>query len=318
MPRPRPTLAQVAKRANVSVTTASAAIRGVGRVNPETRDQVLAVAQAVGYRTHSGAASLRTGSSVLVGMVLEPSAFDDDSINFKLFWPRLLNSFAQELTSVGIGVALVVRDDLRPLSGLPIEALVVLADLVGTTDLQLPFGMPVISGAHGAEGGATVSHDYAAIARECREHLVAMGATSLALLVPDRHLPTFEIIRDAFNADCIVAGIPGELTSTHTGALAESLERGVDAFFTLGEDVAGLVEFIQQTGRSIPQDTMVLSMSESDTGLRFEPSITTLSFCGRLSGIELAHVVIESVSQGRTVRAVLPHELTIRESTLRR
>jgi len=47
-------LSTVAKRAEVSVITASLAIRGVGRVKPQTRKRVLEAAESLGYKRHAG------------------------------------------------------------------------------------------------------------------------------------------------------------------------------------------------------------------------------------------------------------------------
>ncbi len=317
MSKRRPTLAQVALHANVSLTTASAAIRGVGRVNPETRDRVLKVARALGYRTNSGASTLRTGANRLVGVVMETHAFDDDPLNTKLFWPRLLNGFTQELTSVGIGVALVSRDDPSPLAGLPIDALAVLSDVAEGLNFALPYGMPVITGGRGLGGEATVSHDYEAIARETLEHLVYNGAKSIALVVPAWPLPAFDLIRDAFIADGAGADIDLQFTKSDEDSIRDALERGVDALVTPGENIAGLLQSVHRSKRGVPGDVLLLSLSETDCGLHIRPSITTMSFCGRKSGTEIARVVVDSISEGKMCTAVLPHELTVRESTSR-
>ncbi|MEM6884590.1 MAG: LacI family DNA-binding transcriptional regulator [Verrucomicrobiota bacterium] len=50
----RVSLKDVAKEANVSVITASRAIRGIGRVNPGTRRTILEAATALGYKRHGG------------------------------------------------------------------------------------------------------------------------------------------------------------------------------------------------------------------------------------------------------------------------
>lgn len=52
--RRKVTLQDVSKVAGVSVITASRAIRGIGRVNPETRELVLEAARKVGYSRADG------------------------------------------------------------------------------------------------------------------------------------------------------------------------------------------------------------------------------------------------------------------------
>ena len=81
-----------------------------------------------------------------MGVVLETGAFDDDPLNPKLFWPRFLNGFVGELNAAEAGVVLVSRENLGPLAKLPMDALVVLADLVVELSEAMPFGMPIIGG----------------------------------------------------------------------------------------------------------------------------------------------------------------------------
>ncbi|MFF3631572.1 LacI family DNA-binding transcriptional regulator [Streptomyces sp. NPDC002164] len=60
-------LREVSRRAGVSVTTASHALDGVGRVGAETRQRVLAVAAEVGYRANPNARGLRGARTGLLG-----------------------------------------------------------------------------------------------------------------------------------------------------------------------------------------------------------------------------------------------------------
>ncbi|MBM7473733.1 LacI family DNA-binding transcriptional regulator [Subtercola frigoramans] len=69
---PRPTLADVAKRAGVSGSTASIAFSGDGSISAKTRDRVLAAAEELNYAgPDPRARSLRQGRSGIVGVILE-------------------------------------------------------------------------------------------------------------------------------------------------------------------------------------------------------------------------------------------------------
>ena len=68
----RATIADVARLAGVSPSTASLAFSGKGTVSDATRERVLDAAAALGYAgPDPRAASLRTGRSGIVGVVLE-------------------------------------------------------------------------------------------------------------------------------------------------------------------------------------------------------------------------------------------------------
>ncbi|MDR1798379.1 MAG: LacI family transcriptional regulator [Bifidobacteriaceae bacterium] len=64
------TMRDVAEQAGVSMSTASRALRGSPLISEATRAKVSAVAQQIGYRPNQAARTLRSGSSHLVGLVL--------------------------------------------------------------------------------------------------------------------------------------------------------------------------------------------------------------------------------------------------------
>jgi DNA-binding LacI/PurR family transcriptional regulator len=68
--RARPTIRDVAAAAGVSISTASAALRGTGRVNQETRARVAATAERLGYRVSRAARNLRLGRNGSLAVVL--------------------------------------------------------------------------------------------------------------------------------------------------------------------------------------------------------------------------------------------------------
>ena len=317
--KPRPTLAHVAKAAHVSVTTASAALRGTGRVNDQTREHVQEVARKLGYRKNSGASALREGAGQLVGLVLEPSAFDADPLNPKLFWPRFLNGFCAQLNASGMGVVLVSRGHLEPLAHAPIDVLVVLADLVEQLTAELPFGMPIIGGSAAAPGVvATATHDYPAIVAECVRHFREQGGHRIAFVVPHSPVPTMEQVYRLLEEQATTQGLSVERANSTSDAVRAVVESGADALVTAGESVGGIISAIDASGRSIPQDVLLLSLSESDVTETFDPPVTTMCFEGYASGRAVADVARKGLAEGEFASVTLPHKLYQRESTMRR
>ncbi|MFH0964530.1 MAG: LacI family DNA-binding transcriptional regulator [Planctomycetota bacterium] len=62
-------LAELAKLANASPTTVSKALSGTGRVAPDTRRRIAAIAERVGYRPTAAAKALATGKAQVIGLV---------------------------------------------------------------------------------------------------------------------------------------------------------------------------------------------------------------------------------------------------------
>ncbi|WP_223145737.1 LacI family DNA-binding transcriptional regulator [Bacillus sp. CH30_1T] len=65
-----PTLKDVAKEANVSVSTASYAINGSSLITKETREKVLMAAKKIGYRPNASAKNLKKNKSEIIGFFL--------------------------------------------------------------------------------------------------------------------------------------------------------------------------------------------------------------------------------------------------------
>ena len=101
----RPTLAEVAALAGVSVSTASLAFSGSGPVSGSTRDRVLAAAEELHYAgPDPRGRSLRQGRSGIIGVVMEErilSAFRDPIAI------AILDGIAQETTADGRGLLLL-------------------------------------------------------------------------------------------------------------------------------------------------------------------------------------------------------------------
>lgn len=75
-PKRRATLTDVAREARVSLKTASRVINGVKTVSPQMQEQVREAAALLGYRPHRGAATIRSGTSDMVGMIIRDMSND--------------------------------------------------------------------------------------------------------------------------------------------------------------------------------------------------------------------------------------------------
>ena len=82
MPNPRPTMAEVAKAASVSLQTVSNVINAPHLVRAETRERVEAVIAATGYRPLKAAQTLRTQRSHLIAVIIpEPGQWKGELHN---------------------------------------------------------------------------------------------------------------------------------------------------------------------------------------------------------------------------------------------
>lgn len=200
----RPTIADVARLASVSVSTASLVFSGKGRVSPATRERVTTAAAELGYAgPDPRAASLRTGRSGIIGVVLEQridTAFRDPVTTL------MLDGLADAVAPLGSGL-LLLRDLLPEdesdapagalsLRSAPVDAVVLvgcsgrLAESVGVVRGR---GIPVvvIEGDAG-EGIPKIGLDNREAQRAAAEHLRGLGHTDVVVLA----LP-FDVSRES-------------------------------------------------------------------------------------------------------------------------
>lgn len=108
----RPTLKDVASRADVSVSTASLVFSGKGPVSSDTAERVRAAAADLGYAgPDPTASSLRAGRSGVVAVLVEApigAALRDP------YAVQVLDGLAEELSQEGLGLLLLAQDPAHP------------------------------------------------------------------------------------------------------------------------------------------------------------------------------------------------------------
>ncbi|MFJ6894455.1 LacI family DNA-binding transcriptional regulator [Streptomyces hokutonensis] len=178
--RRRPTLTDVAAMAGVSVSTVSRALDGNPRIPGETRQKVVEAATALGFRRNISARSLRTQSSMLVGVVVPDIAI--------AFYATVLKAAQNVLEAAGYQVVVMntERDAqhetvaLRTLQDRQVDGL-----LVATSGGYVPDRGPVVFFDHVIPdtGLGYVSPDNAGGMTTLVEHLaVVHGHTRIAFL----------------------------------------------------------------------------------------------------------------------------------------
>ncbi len=336
--RGKPTLAKVAAVAGVSVSQASDALRGLGRVSEETRDRVRAAAQQLGYRSQGSGRALRSGSKPLVVFHLDAESTLAPDGSLFLFWSNVVTGFVKTMQDHGHHVILDIGGDLTELADLPGEAL-----LIGSTDpsrMRLPpnlgFGavvsFAVDPDAAPARERSVVSlkahHDYRAIGLAAAEFLIADGRVAPLLLVrPGRHQyldrigASFQqaVAAAGGSARLLVADIadPG-LTDVLTAQLADL---SVDSVLDFALSLAPVMTALERCGRSanigVPaarpltsSDPLVVTQAEVPFAHLRDPRVAFLSFQGLDCGEELGENLIATLSGRPPNDALLPFRIT--------
>lgn len=324
------TLADVAKHAGVSVSTASVVFSGAAPSAPETKRRVLDAAAALGYRGPDPlAASLRRGRSGIVGVVFGGplrSAFLDPVTT------ATLDGLADELAPSGAGL-LLLRDQDQvaspALTSVPLDALAVIGSVPGQeqaiADL-LDRGVPIVAiEGDGIAGAVRIDIDSYESQRALAQHVRAGGHTNVAIVtLPSRPgVPETTVFANP-------AEMHADIAVTRE-RLAGAAEVFPDARVVMAHHSA--IDMGVAAGKAVlamhPRPTAVLAQSDLlaagvlraalDTGLRVPEDLSITGFDGvRVDGIApftLTTAVQPAAEKGRAAARALLTMLDGRTAT---
>ncbi|MCU1533594.1 MAG: transcriptional regulator, LacI family, partial [Glaciihabitans sp.] len=183
-------LADVARLAGVSKSTASRALSGGGYVSEDTREKVSAAASSLGYVVSSAAASLVTGRTLNVGVIIP-------FIN-RWFFGEVLEGIESSLTGAGYDLTLYrVSDDPEQrrrvfdyfLVRKRVDAVIAVGIELTAQEILLlrSLGKPIVGLGGRIEGIPTLSIDDVEAARVATAHLLSLGHTRIMHLGGDQH-----------------------------------------------------------------------------------------------------------------------------------
>ncbi len=208
----RPTLAQVAERAGVSLKTASRAVNGEYGVALETADRVLDAARALGFRPNLLARSLASGRpSAAVGLVI-PNVAD-------AFFAEVVGGVEQVLASRSLQLVIASHHDdavaqraiVRALVERRVDALLLVPAPGEASYLQhdIDHGLVVVAldrPVDGVDVDTVVAENRRASTEAVRE-LIASGHRRIALLADNSNLWTMQERTAGYLAALAEAGI---------------------------------------------------------------------------------------------------------------
>lgn len=322
----RVTIADVARTAGVSPSTASVVFSGRAPVSDDTARRVRDAAAALGYTgPDPRAASLRRGRSGIVGVVFQQDlgrAFRDP-VNI-----LMMDGLADAVAPLGAGLLLLRADDGEhgpTLTTAPLDAAVLLACEDGVrsqVDVLRARGVPVVSiEGDAGEGIPQIALDNREAQRLAAEHLRRLGHERVAVVslprgggaAPGWFAPgdpiVIDVTRDRLDG---VRDVFPEAPAY--AARRTSIDEGL---------IAGRVVFADRASRP----TAVLAQSDllaagviraaEEAGLRVPEDVSVTGFDGvRVDGLtpyELTTLVQDATAKGRAAGAAVAAMLSGQE-----
>ncbi|MFD5224079.1 LacI family DNA-binding transcriptional regulator [Microbacterium sp. NPDC058342] len=316
----RATIADVAREAGVSTSTASVVFSGKVNVADATREKVLAAAASLGYTgPDPRAASLRRGRSGIVGVVLGGElrhAFLDPVTT------AMMDGLSDALASISAGI-LLLRDDPQgdeapPITEAPVDA-VVLIGCSGRTRAALETvrqrGLPVvvIEGDAG-EGIPRITLNNREASAEIAQHLRGLGharvaTVTLALDVDRERGPITPERVAAATVDVTLDRLAGfrDVYPDAPGvtAAASLIDEGMLAARNLLADARGDLLESRPTAIVAQSDLLAVGVirAAEELGLRVPLELSVVGFDGiaadGLGSLRLTTVAQPAVAKGR-------------------
>lgn len=335
-PRRVVTMKDVAERAGVNASTVSRALNPATRakVAPESIARVEAAAAALGYHPDFLAASLRTGQTRHIGILLP-------DVENAVFAP-ILSGAAERLAADGYA-AVVVDAGARPESQVAMldELIAHRVDgvILATAQLDDPSvtrclqrGMPVVL-VNREEAGSRVSSivsDDALGMQGATEHLIALGHRRIGYLGGSDAQSTGLLRRRGYQAALAAHGLAAPAGAVLTveaytreegRRLGSALLRaapGVTAIVAANDLLAlGVYDALSEAGLACPADVSVVGYNDMPLMDIVSPPLTTVRIDYRAMGAEAAELLLMGARKGEIPvrRVILASTLMVRAST---
>jgi DNA-binding LacI/PurR family transcriptional regulator len=325
----RITIREVAKEANVSISTVSKALNGVDVVRPETKERVLRVAQRLHYVPNLMGKQLKNNQTKMLG-------FYTTSIKGPYF-SILVDSIAKEAEKQGYAVNVFLSTDkrvvLNSILGGAVDGIIGFEDFLDKNDLDAMEREKIkavfIDRNIKSERFGSVVFDSYQKGKEATSYLYSLGHRRIAFIsgitgvydsderLAGYHCALAEFGLIARKSD-IIQGYFEEERTKKAVSLFLQREKELPSAFVAGNDLSaiGTVKALQEAGYNVPEDISVLGFDGIDLLDYFTPKLTTVRNPIALQGrTAVRHLVelIEGKQSGTSF--VLQGELNIGQST---
>jgi LacI family transcriptional regulator len=329
-----PTLRDVAREAGVHVSTVSRVLNDqatAGRITQDTDERIRDVARRLGYRRNTIARALRTGTTLVVGMVVPDVA--------NLYQAGITRGAGDVLYAHGYSLILASTDDdpkhaeSQVSAMLGVQADGLLYGVAREDDAVLTRlvdeGIPVVLFNRGAEGSgiSAVLPDDRTGTRLAVEHLFSLGHRNIVHVGGPEDVSSTVNRLGTFEEALREAGLSGSHGFAHRHTEEEGyrvtsdlLEERPDTTAVLAANdrlALGAIDAIREVGRSCPEDVSVVGFNDMPYGDRFSPPLTTVHISQNNLGSMAANLLLETIADpGRPAETHLAApELVVRGST---
>lgn len=334
-----PTIEDVAKKTNLSISTVSLVLNDKPHVSDQTRSKVLQAIGELGYYPHRGARGLASKLSGNIGFIVS----EDHFTQFEPFYTKIFMGTEFEardhdyyvlLTTVTgrfknkkgfVPRFLLERNvDGVIIAGKVNEALVEYIDNLGLPIVLIDFALRrkqitsvLVDNRHGIRAAVL--------------HLIENGHKKIAFICGNLKHPSITERFEAYRETLQEYGLPNRSSLFVTDEKDTRVHSGynaTDKLFKKGENptaiiaandamAIGSMRYLKTIGKKIPADVAIVGFDDIEMSSHVEPQLTTV----RVHKEELGKVALQQLvdiikSKTQTITTVhVPVELVVRESS---
>lgn len=303
----KPTIIDLARAAGVSPTTVSHAFSGRRKVDPATRERIIALAEEMGYRPNQAAQRLRSGRTGTVALASSMPFAVAAGASRLGFLMEIAASAA--MTALTRNMALCLIPPLAPGSNLDSLALdgVIVVEPARDDPLISRFEArhtPIVSigKVPGRDDIPAVDLRSAQTARLLLDHLHQAGSRRIGLITGERRRTSYEETEAAYAEFTAAHGMPqvaARLDESGGESLAEIetaqlLRRDPDLdglLVTVDTFATGALTALAGLGRRVPQDIRLVTRYDGLRARLAQPPLTAVD----LHLDQIANIAVEMI-----------------------
>ena len=328
------TMTELARLAEVDVSTVSRALSDSPRVRPETKAHIRALAEEVGYEVDVRARNLRRGDTQTIGIVVPIDPSHGQTISDP-FYLQMVGAVSHAAARRGYDLLLTIPQDEtrvaenRILRSGRADGLIVIGqagrtarlnELASATDKLVVWGGQVEGARYTLVGSDNVGGG-----RQATAHLLG-GGRRRVLFVGDPDLPEVALryrgVREAHEA----AGVPldpelilplGFGATLPVRRIGEALERrpDIDAVFAASDVLAiAAIHAGHAGGRTVPGDLAVVGYDDIGQAAHTVPPLTTVDQAIEEGGALMVDLLLRKIAGEPAASALTPTRLVVRGS----
>jgi DNA-binding LacI/PurR family transcriptional regulator len=326
-------MAELARRAGVSISTVSRALAGQSVVNPATRERIAELARELDFRPNIQARNLRLQKTNAIGVIM-PLGHQSDQHLTDPFFLSMLGYLADAIAERGYDMLL---SKVIPTSDDWLESLIRQNRFDGLVMIGQSNQAAQIDRAAQAyrkivvwgaklpdQHYVTVGTDNYAGGRLAAQHLIDRGRQRLMFLGDPQATEMRERQRGFMDA-CAAAGIAAATTSLDVELVAESAYAQLSAHFDSEPAVDGIVAVsdviamaairaLTDHGRHVPRDVAVTGFDDILLAAHTTPPLTTIRQDLQKGSQHMIEALFALMAGGDAGSVEMPPELIVRAS----